>query len=164
MKKHLISDRNAFEVDITNEGITVNGTLVDVDYISHGSNQMHIIYQGQNYRVRLDHLDKGKATVLVNEKEIEFRIRSPKQKILEKIGITQESENKMDDLTAPMPGKILKVLQKPGDHVSKSEGILVLEAMKMENVLKASADAVIAEIKVQEGDAVEKNQILITFE
>jgi biotin carboxyl carrier protein len=63
-----------------------------------------------------------------------------------------------------MPGLILKVAVTQGQFVKKGESLIVLEAMKMENVFKASADCIIKEIKVQEKQAVEKGQELITFE
>ena len=164
MMNTVISKNHEFEIDISDGEITVNGNKLDAHFLLKSSDKIDVIFQGKVYRVRLGSFHGNKGSVLINEKEIELFLKSPKQQILEKIGITQESDNKMDDLVAPMPGKILKVLKKSGEQISKSEGILVLEAMKMENVLKASADAVIADVKVSEGDAVEKNQILITFE
>ena len=63
-----------------------------------------------------------------------------------------------------MPGLVLKILVQPGDQVKKGEPLLVLEAMKMENVFKASDDVTIKEINVVEKQAVEKGNELINFE
>jgi biotin carboxyl carrier protein len=63
-----------------------------------------------------------------------------------------------------MPGMILKVLVEPGQQISKGDGLLILEAMKMENVLKASTDATVKSIKAIERTAVEKGAILIELE
>jgi propionyl-CoA carboxylase alpha chain len=66
-------------------------------------------------------------------------------------------------LVSPMPGLLVKVAVAPGDAVKAGQELLVLEAMKMENVLRAEHDAVIAEILVAPADAVQADQVLITF-
>ena len=67
-------------------------------------------------------------------------------------------------LHAPMPGLVLRLLVKPGDALKKGDGFLVLEAMKMENLIKAQADIRITSVEVSEGDKVEKNQVLLRFD
>jgi biotin carboxyl carrier protein len=63
-----------------------------------------------------------------------------------------------------MPGLVLDVRVKEGDEVKKGDPLLVLEAMKMENILKSPAHAKIKKINVNKGQAVEKNQVLVSFE
>jgi biotin carboxyl carrier protein len=65
---------------------------------------------------------------------------------------------------SPMPGKVVKVLVKPDDEVKSGAPVVVVEAMKMENELRAPRDGKVREVKVQEGQAVEANQILVTVE
>jgi biotin carboxyl carrier protein len=69
----------------------------------------------------------------------------------------------MNEIKAPMPGLILKVLVGAGDTVAKGDNLLVVEAMKMENIIKAPGDGVVSAILTQAGDKVEKNQVLIKF-
>ncbi len=68
------------------------------------------------------------------------------------------------EILAPMPGKILDVLVKVGDKVSEDDELLILEAMKMENPVYAIADGVVKEIKVNKGDTVESDQLLVVLE
>ena len=84
--------------------------------------------------------------------------------LLKNLGLDKLVSGVAKDLKAPMPGLVLDVLVKPGDSVKKGDSILVLEAMKMENNIKAAADAVIKKIAVRKGNAVEKNQVLVLFE
>jgi biotin carboxyl carrier protein len=63
-----------------------------------------------------------------------------------------------------MPGKVLDILIKKGQAVAKGDGLLILEAMKMENLLKAEQDGTIKSVNVSVGEAVEKNNILIDFD
>ena len=67
-------------------------------------------------------------------------------------------------VTAPMPGKIVKVLVKPGDAVAARQGLVVIEAMKMENELRASRDGQVKDVHVAEGDLVEAGRLLTVIE
>lgn len=67
------------------------------------------------------------------------------------------------ELRAPMPGRIVRVLCAAGDVVRAGQPIVVVEAMKMENELRAAADATIASVHVQEGASVEGRALLVTF-
>jgi biotin carboxyl carrier protein len=79
------------------------------------------------------------------------------------MGLSNATEQKINQVKAPMPGLVLRVLVEPGQKVTKGEPLLVLEAMKMENMIKAPGDAIVSSVKAQLGQAVEKNQILIDF-
>ncbi len=63
-----------------------------------------------------------------------------------------------------MPGRVVKVLVEPGDSVVASQPVVVVEAMKMENELRAAAAARVRSVEVTEGQAVEANAVLVTFE
>lgn len=67
-------------------------------------------------------------------------------------------------VTAPMPGKIVKVLVGPGDSVTARQGVVVIEAMKMENELRASRDGQVKDVQVAEGDLVEAGRLLMVIE
>ncbi len=74
-----------------------------------------------------------------------------------------KGRGKAAQVRAPMPGMVLKVMVAEGDAVEKGTPLLILEAMKMENILKADADGVIEKVHVREGAAVEKGQLLISL-
>jgi pyruvate carboxylase subunit B len=67
-------------------------------------------------------------------------------------------------ITAPMPGKIVKLLVKPGDRVEARQGLVVVEAMKMENELRARGSGTVAAVKATEGTTVEAGAILVILE
>ncbi len=67
------------------------------------------------------------------------------------------------EIAAPMPGKVLRVMVAEGDVVASGQGVIVLEAMKMETTIAAESDATIKKIRVNAGDAVEHGQVLIEF-
>jgi biotin carboxyl carrier protein len=67
------------------------------------------------------------------------------------------------EIKAPMPGLIFDIKVKEGDEVKKGDAVLILEAMKMENILKSPGDGTVKSIKIKKGQSVEKNQVLIQF-
>lgn len=68
------------------------------------------------------------------------------------------------ELKAGMPGKIIEIFAKEGEVVKANKPLLIMEAMKMENEMRASRDVKIKEIKVKQGDSVESGAVLIKFE
>lgn len=68
-----------------------------------------------------------------------------------------------DNLSSGMPGKIVKIFVKPGDEIKAGDPILIMEAMKMENEMRAASDVKIKDILVKEGENVESGAVLVTF-
>ena len=85
-------------------------------------------------------------------------------RVLDQMGIKRTSDNINTDIKAPMPGKVINIVVKEGDKVEKGDAILILEAMKMENVLKAESDCSIKKVHVSSSENVEKNQILVELD
>ena len=92
-----------------------------------------------------------------------IRLMKLVEKTIEKLGINKNSLQNVNVIKAPMPGLILEVMFNVGDKVKKGDPIIVLEAMKMENILISPVDAIIKEIKVKPQQTVEKNNVLINF-
>lgn len=69
-----------------------------------------------------------------------------------------------DQLTSGMPGKIVKVFVKSGESVKANQPLLIMEAMKMENEMRASHNEIIKEVLVKAGDSVEAGAVLITYQ
>jgi biotin carboxyl carrier protein len=84
--------------------------------------------------------------------------------LLAKLGMTELASKKINQLKSPMPGLILEVLVTPGQNIKAGEPLIILEAMKMENIIKAPIDVVIKNVKAIKGRPVEKNELLIEFE
>ena len=78
--------------------------------------------------------------------------------------LEEEVEDLSKYLLAPMPGKIVSINVKDGQKIKSGENLLILEAMKMENLITATKDAKIKKINVKSNDAVEADQILIEFD
>lgn len=83
---------------------------------------------------------------------------------LDKMGIKRTFEAVNTDIKAPMPGKVLDIMVTSGQAIEKGQPLLILEAMKMENVLKSEGQAIIKSINVSHQESVESGQLLIELE
>lgn len=121
-----------------------------------------------NRNVRVERMDgpdaKGNVTIRVNGVVQALQVFGPQQLLLESMGMSANVETQEKHVESPMPGKILQVMVAPGTVVDEGDPLLVLEAMKMENVIRAPRSGVIAGVEAQVGEAVEKAAILVTYE
>ena len=79
------------------------------------------------------------------------------------MGLDQPKLRKLKEMQAPMPGRVTAIHVQLGQEVEPGTPLLALEAMKMENVLKAEGIGVVSEIAIQQGDVVDKGALLIAF-
>ena len=128
-----------------------------------GSYRINI--DGKNYSVSaVDGPDSsGKMVVRVFGVEREVTILDERALLLDRMGMSAGDSKANLELCAPMPGKVLSVLVKPGDTVNPGDSLLILEAMKMENVIKSTVSATVEEISANADSAVEKGELLIKF-
>lgn len=121
-----------------------------------------------NRNVRVERMDgpdaKGNVTIRLNGVVQALQVLGPQQLLLESMGMSANVETQEKHVESPMPGKILQVMVAPGTVVDEGDPLLVLEAMKMENVIRAPRSGVIAGVEAQVGEAVEKAAILVTYE
>ena len=116
-----------------------------------------------SYEVMIDDRGQGEMTVHVGGHAIDVRVIDPREYRRRRAGIAA-GPSAVRHLVAPMPGRVLKVLVQAGDHVSARQGLVVVEAMKMENELRAPGDAVVREVRTAAGAAVEAGAVLLVLE
>lgn len=118
------------------------------------------------FTARLLELNRAEKTLTIslNGKTISVTLKEPLDDLLHSMGLDKMATAKVSHVKAPMPGLVLNVLVEAGQEVKKGDKLLVLEAMKMENIIKAAGDGKVGRIAVKKGQAVDKNQTLIEFE
>lgn len=118
---------------------------------------------GSEKTMEVLHLDVASKSMTIRCEHLvyDLQFKNELDDVLDTIGMKATSVTRHPEITAPMPGKVVNVMVKSGDVISKDTPLLVLEAMKMENVLKAESDGVIEDVKVRAAENVEKNQVLI---
>lgn len=165
MIKAIVNGKSTFAVN-NNTKVTINNQAVDWSAAQLPTGDYSVIMDGHSYQAQVLKVEKDTKTVVlqVNQQVFEVVIEEPIDQLLASMGIKDAMTRKVNDIKAPMPGLVLKVLVTPGQAIHKGDPVLILEAMKMENVFKATADAVVKEIKVAERTAVEKGEVLIVLE
>ncbi len=126
-------------------------------------NAEHLVLtlNGRVYDVVLDRSSEP-VSALINGKTFTLSADSARRVALRKrIGKTVDKSSGEKTIKAPMPGLVLRINVAAGDKVCKGDGLLVIEAMKMENEIKAPVDAVVESVLVADGDAVDKNTVMI---
>ncbi|MGX5818771.1 biotin/lipoyl-containing protein [Chitinophaga lutea] len=146
--------------------IDCNGKLVSWSAVPLPSGGYSILMDGRSFVADVVKTDPDAKTMTlqIGQSQFEVALQEPIDQLLASMGISEAASRKINDMKAPMPGMVLKVLVSPGQAIRKGDPVLILEAMKMENVFKAAADAVVKEVKVAGGTAVEKGEVLIVLE
>ncbi len=160
-------NNTTYEVSVkSNDNILVNNKEFILDWLVISEKKKHLITNNKSYSVELVKLDREKklVTIKVNNKSYDVALKDQYDILLSKLGMADMTTKKVKDIKAPMPGLVVDVLATIGKEVKEGENLLILEAMKMENVLKSPVDGIIKSITVKPTDTVEKNQILISFE
>jgi acetyl/propionyl-CoA carboxylase alpha subunit len=145
--------------------IEVNGAPFAWDIAALGQGRYHILLEGRSYSAELISTDYGAKTfqLKVNGQLLELQAKDRFDLLLDKLGMSDVAASKVNELKAPMPGLIVDIRVAPGQSVQKGDPLLVLEAMKMENILKAPADGTVGSIKVNLRNNVTKGQVLVQF-
>ena len=144
--------------------ITVDGNKYEIDITMVEKGVYSILYNGHSYNVELIEGETSKKYVVNTfARTFNIEIIDAETKYLQSRlqGLEHEGEN---DLSSPMPGKIVKIPVNVGDRVVSGQTLIVVEAMKMQSEFKATADRVVKEILVKEGDTVDAHQIMIKLE
>ena len=151
---------------VTGKDASVNGVPVDIEFVKSATNSFKMRMKGVEKDADLVKLDKENKLVIVRieGKKFAVQIKEPVDLMLDKLGINSKSTKKVNNLKAPMPGLVIKILAEQGKHYKAGDALMILEAMKMENVFKAAADVTIKAIEITERQTVEKGQILMVFE
>jgi biotin carboxyl carrier protein len=142
----------------TDGGYTVclDGNTFEVDFLETGDRFASLLVDGRSYEVGLEarngqyriHLPDGAVTVELGEASRDG-------------GARPRRPDGPERLTAPMPGRVVRVMVEEGEDVDSGQGLVVIEAMKMENELKSPRQGRVREIAVREGQAVEAGALLV---
>lgn len=164
MTQATVNDKK-FEITSTEEGFLMDGQPLEWDILKISERHFHILYQNKTYRAEWIKSDSETKTFTfkVNGNVYVVALKEKLDLMLEKMGIANGSACKINNVKAPMPGLIIDLKVKAGDMVKSGEPLLILEAMKMENILKSSREGVIKNVKVKKGESVEKGQVLLEF-
>lgn len=159
-----IADRT-FEVRVGSEGVEIDGRLVDTELSRlEGTPLRGLSVDGASHQVVAHHPAKGRWDLNVSGRRLEAEVVDERTRAIRELTGSGAAASGPKPIAAPMPGLVVKIDVSEGDEVAPGQGIVIVEAMKMENELKAEAVGIVARIHVSAGDTVDKGQILVDFE
>jgi biotin carboxyl carrier protein len=137
-----------------------------LDIIQTGENQYHIISDNKNYKIDLIEAcyESKQFNIKVNGKSFTLGLEDEFDIKISKLGFSNQETKSIKELKAPMPGMVLQIFVEKGNEVKQEEQLIILEAMKMENIIKSPVDGTIESVEVDLNQAVNKNAVLLKFE
>ncbi len=158
--KYKAQINNHFEFELTSD------MLQSVDMVSNGQQSFHFVEQGQSYKAKIVAADFESKTfeIIVNGRNYSVQLEDAFDRLVSELGLEIVSSHKLKDIKAPMPGLVLDIAVEPGQEVQKGDKLLILEAMKMENVIKSDGEGKVKAVHINKGLPVDKGQLLIEME
>lgn len=166
MMYHVTIGGRTFQVELGDSGITVDGEAHDVDFARIDGEPVHsLLLGGASHRVSALRVAKETWDLHLSGRRIRADVVDERTRVIREItAAAGGGASGPRPIVAPMPGMVVRIDVEVGDTVSAGQGVVIVEAMKMENELKAAADGVVSRILVSEGEAVEKDQLLVDLE
>ncbi|MBI4209116.1 MAG: acetyl-CoA carboxylase biotin carboxyl carrier protein subunit [Deltaproteobacteria bacterium] len=168
MAYEIESDGKKIEIEIEpaeTEGIfnvRIGDQKFHVDGIPTGEGSYSILIDGQSYEIDID-VREDRYRVVVNGEFYELDLRDERRR-RPTVTAVLETPSGAQLVSAPMAGKVLDILVVAGQSVEKDQGVMVIEAMKMENELRSPIQGVVKEVYVKRGEAVEPKAKLLLVE
>ncbi|MBU2900337.1 biotin/lipoyl-containing protein [Maribacter dokdonensis] len=154
-------------ITVNKEELQCSSSDVDsLDSILVNENTLHVLDKNSAFDVEIIHsnfLNKT-ITLSINGNIYDVKLEDEYDQQIKKMGLLAVTTQKLNEVKAPMPGLIVDVLVEVGQEVIEGTALLVLSAMKMENVILAQGEGVIKSVEVKKDDAVEKGQLIIEME
>ena len=165
MYKVKVNGQYDFDIDKAGDVLSINGQPVNADAKQLNKSAWHIINNLKSYNAEVVSFNPTEKTaeIKVNNTVYTVTAKDKFDLLLDQLGMSNLAGAKVSELKAPMPGLVLKIFVEEGAEVIKGDNLFVLEAMKMENIIKSPADVIVKTVKIKSGDKVEKNQVLLQF-
>lgn len=135
------------------------------DLVRTGPGQYSLVVNGRSHRVLVlkEDLENRTVRLRIGAHTYTVQLEDEQAHLMHELGLDKAAGAAVKEIKAPMPGLVLKLLVKEGEAVKKNDPVLILEAMKMENVIKSPGDGTVSKLHAAERTAVEKGQLLVSF-
>jgi biotin carboxyl carrier protein len=138
--------------------ISLDGQSVDADAVEIDPNTLSLLLKGQSYEVRITHSPDGVLKLQTGLQEFTAEVVDPRAWRGRHHGAL-EAEGRQH-VIAPMPGKVVRVFVQTGEKVEAGQGLLVVEAMKMQNEIRSPKGGIVERLHVKEGQPVNTGEVL----
>ena len=165
MKYAVLIDEQVVEVEVEGDQVTVDGQVYTATLTAiPGTPLRQLLIDGRPGAFAVETLGRGRWALAPGGERWEVEVIDERTRHIRSLTANADRQPVSPVLKAPMPGLVLRVQVAPGQQVTQGTGLVVLEAMKMENELKAATPGVIRAVRVQPGEPVDKGQVLLEFE
>ncbi len=155
-----IEDRFIQIIPIDESTVEVDGEVIQFDLRTGSPPELvSLLLNGRSYQAWVESLN-GSMRVHLEGYDFEVKVEEERLYRLRKLTAPEVIAQHLGEVHAPMPGLVVKVLIQAGAMVKKGQGVMIVEAMKMENEIRAPVAGLLKEIRVEPRQAVEKGQIL----
>jgi biotin carboxyl carrier protein len=151
-----------FEKQESGYRVTLDGKLIDADVVQVAPNTISILLDGKSYEIHVTPTIDGKLKVQTGPEEFTAEVQDPRAWRGRKHG-AQEAEGRQQ-VMSPMPGKVIRLLVNVGDEVEAGQGLVVVEAMKMQNEIRSPKKGKVERVLVSEGQNVNAGEALAWVE
>jgi biotin carboxyl carrier protein len=158
--KFKVKINNNFDFEISEQDLS------QLDAFQISDTTYHILQEHQSFQTEIIHSNFNSKSyqIKVNNTNHSVKISNELDQLIDTMGFAVGATKIINNIKAPMPGLILEISVSIKQEVKENDPLLILEAMKMENIITSPRDGIIKSIMVKQGDAVEKNYLLIEFE
>ena len=162
MKYFVRVNGREIEVSLDGDRVTVGGRTVPASLEAvPGSPLRHLVIEGHSFALPVQARGRGEWTLTPHGERFEVEVVDERTRHIRGLTSAGERRGGPAALKAPMPGLVVRVQVEVGQRVTAGTPVVVLEAMKMENQLKAPSAAVVTAVHVSAGEAVEKGRALL---
>jgi biotin carboxyl carrier protein len=154
-------------ITVNEEELHVNSSDVDsLDSIKVDAKNLHVLDNNSAFQVEIVHSDFLNKTMSlsINGNMYDIKLEDEYDQQVKKMGLLAVTTQKLNEVKAPMPGLIVDVMVEVGQEIVEGTPLLVLSAMKMENIILSQGEGIIKSIEIKKDDAVEKGQVIIEME
>jgi biotin carboxyl carrier protein len=153
------------EVEVDGDRVTVGGQVLTAGLSRvPGTPLRQLLVDGRSVALAADPAGRGRWTLTRRGERWDAEVVDERTRHIRALTGGGEGARGPGALRAPMPGLVVRILVEAGQSVGPGAGLVVLEAMKMENELKAAAAGTVRGVRVKAGEAVEKGQVMVEFE
>ena len=162
MRYHVVLAGRTLVVEISNEGVSVSGQRVDAKFETIPDSPVRsLLLNDASHRIVARSVGRGRWDLSVRGHRLSVAVIDERTRAISELTGAAAIPSGPKPVRAPMPGMVVRVEVAEGDQVSPGQGLLIVEAMKMENELRAETAGRVRRIHVAAGEAVTKDQILI---
>jgi len=149
-------------VDRLPDGLRLDGRDVKAELHWLGTDEVTVELDGNRHRAFATRSGSG-WRIQIRGRTFEIEVEDERAYAIRQLAGAAAGESGTRDLRAPMPGLVISVLVEPGQRVELGDGLVIVEAMKMENELKADGAGTVAAVSTKAGDTVDRDDVLVSF-